>query len=150
MSCSPWLVIALGFATIDAQIVLNRHDLFGSHLAGNANRALSTRLDACCLTSRWFPDYIPFHLLSVIPYGSVPGPLSLLCLFGFTVQHDCWIAVLERDSEKIYHTVAELVSKSISKIQIFKSEVFDGFKLALKCEEASWSKPKLDKGIFKC
>lgn len=42
MSCSPWLVIALGFATADAQTVLNRHDLFGSHLASNAKRAVSS------------------------------------------------------------------------------------------------------------
>lgn len=35
------LVTALGFATTDAQIVLNRHDLFGSHLAGRAGGAVS-------------------------------------------------------------------------------------------------------------
>lgn len=41
MSCSPELVIALGFAASDAQIILNRHDLFGSHLAGKAGSSVS-------------------------------------------------------------------------------------------------------------
>lgn len=41
MSRSPQLIIALGFATSDAQIILNRHDLFGSHLAGKAGIAVS-------------------------------------------------------------------------------------------------------------
>ena len=50
---SPQLVIALGFATTDAQIVLNRHDLIGSHLTSKADWAFSP-LNACCLTSRWF------------------------------------------------------------------------------------------------
>jgi hypothetical protein len=51
MSCLPQLVIVLGFATTDTQIVLNRHDLLESHLASTADRALSICLYACCLTS---------------------------------------------------------------------------------------------------
>ena len=47
MSCSSQLVTALGFVTTDAQIILNRHDLFGSHLAGKAGGAVSP-LDVMC------------------------------------------------------------------------------------------------------
>lgn len=41
MSCSPQLVTDLGFVTSDAQVILNRHELFGSHLAGKAGGAVS-------------------------------------------------------------------------------------------------------------
>lgn len=41
MSCSSQIVTALGFVTADARIILNRHDLFGSHLAGKPGGAVS-------------------------------------------------------------------------------------------------------------
>lgn len=47
--CLLDLVIALGFATSDAEIALNRHDLFGSHLASRADQAVSPLVPKCAV-----------------------------------------------------------------------------------------------------
>lgn len=82
MSCSPQFVIALGFATTEAQIVLNRHNLFRSHLTGKANWCFP--FDACCLISWWLwitSLSIYFICLSRQPHSwpIIPSLFSWFC-----------------------------------------------------------------------